>query len=109
MEMTPLQGWFLIYGDQVPSVEDARDLIDIEAGIRFELLKAELALEMISKCDPEKVAVLVDKLITFTEDLLQAISEEQREFPDAEFGTKISQSISMTVVTCILQALQEAS
>lgn len=77
MEMTPLQSWFLIYGESIPSPEKARETFQ-EVFVAKMVEVREKGLKMILENDLQGLEELADDLHNMVQSGIQAASEEGR-------------------------------
>lgn len=75
MEMTPLQSWFLIYGESIPSPEQARETFQ-ELYVQRMNETRERGLKLIVEDDIGGLNELADDLHSMVQSAIQAASEE---------------------------------
>jgi hypothetical protein len=75
MEMTPLQSWFLIYGESIPSPEKARETFQ-ELYVQKMNEVRENGLKLIMEDDIGGMDELADDLHNMVQSAIQAANEE---------------------------------
>lgn len=75
MEMTPLQSWFLLYGESIPSPEQARETFqEVYVGKMNETKERAINLLLIK--DSDGMDALADHLEEMVNDAINAVSQE---------------------------------
>ena len=97
VEMTPIQSWFLLYGDEVPSVEVANETFQQVFLEKLDSLSAEaLHSRQDGEIDDDKALAVVD-FVTASLDAAAAS-------PDVPSGAIVQQGLKLAIVAFLIQS-----
>lgn len=100
MEMTPLQSWFLLYGESIPSPEEARETFQ-EVYVQKMNETREKGFKLLVADDSEGLNELAENLQEMVDDAISAASLEMQDgnkFPVDEVIEQTAQYIAARII-----------